>query len=105
MLSVSACEVKRLVHQDMPNTIGERIREALRRRRWEMTELSEQAAIPYRTLQNWIKKEAIPTDGAVTIARTLSVSVVWLVTGEGSMEATLTTNLVARRVRCFLFWP
>ncbi|BAO32296.1 TPA: helix-turn-helix transcriptional regulator [Serratia marcescens] len=67
-------------------SIKERLRQVIDVKGLTIKELSELCAIPYRSLQNYLRGEREPNaDALVTLRTHLGISIDWLLTGNGSM--------------------
>lgn len=66
--------------------INRRLREAIELKGLSLTEAAERAAIPYRTLQNYVSGQREPNSKALThFNERLGISLDWLLTGVGQM--------------------
>lgn len=67
-------------------SIKERLRQVIDAKGMTIKELSELSAIPYRSLQNYLRGEREPNaDALITLKTHLGISIDWLLTGNGSM--------------------
>ena len=67
------------------NSIGDRLRDALTKCGMSMKFLSDQAGLPYSSIQNYAAdKQAPGAEALQKIRRTAGINIDWLLTGEGS---------------------
>ncbi len=67
---------------------GERLQQALRRRRIrKLLALAVEIGVDQSAISRWRKGQPISLPNAISLCRALDISLDWLVTGRGAMEA------------------
>ena len=73
--------------------ISERLRQVCEAKNWKITDFAEQTGIAYRTMQGYIGGEREPNAEGMTGIAKAEVNLNWLVSGEGEMFQTVSTEI------------